>query len=196
MYWSHFIPSFISVWCLGTFFHKHAHHSLNPHNISISVQNPWIHPQHMNTQIMHERQRNWRVRSSTFACTCACRHNGHGFNHPEEAGGCREGEGGRRNKGNKFSQRLPSPMRFPLFQMDDEKLLSQNWGNKNRFQIRVDVRWLILIFWSYQQKYSFSISQTYEIILKLHRLQYLWLPNSCDTISSIAGTNTDCTNSL
>lgn len=74
--------------------------------------------------------------------------------------------------------------------------ISQNWGNKNRFQIRVDVRWLILIFWSNQQKYSFSISQTYEIILKLHRLQYLWLPNSCDTISSIAGTNTDCTNSL
>lgn len=30
-----------------------------------------------------------------FGRTCACRRNGHGFNHSEEAGGCREG-GGRR----------------------------------------------------------------------------------------------------
>lgn len=39
-----------------------------------------------------------------FGCTCACRHDGHGFNHSEEAGGCGEGreQGGRENKAGEF----------------------------------------------------------------------------------------------
>lgn len=39
-----------------------------------------------------------------FGCTCACRHDGHGFNHSEEAGGRREGgeQGGRENKADEF----------------------------------------------------------------------------------------------
>lgn len=37
-----------------------------------------------------------------FGCTCACRHDGHGFNHSEEAEGRGGEQGGRENKGDVF----------------------------------------------------------------------------------------------
>lgn len=83
-----------------------------------------------------------------FGCTCACRRDGHGFNHSEEAGRCRQGGGGREQgeRANKASE-FPPPGSFCSSRTAKVKIkdkaankktkttviyLSQQWNNSFR----------------------------------------------------------------
>lgn len=65
-----------------------------------------------------------------LGCTCACRHDGHGFNHSEEAGGCREGgeQGGREKKTGGF----PPLESFCSSRTTKVKNHRHSWTGKNR----------------------------------------------------------------